>query len=158
MQLYFYNCSDDYRRVNKNTGNPVWAADGVTINMNQIEPVDLIRPDFIVSNNPSMPLTFNYAYCPDLGRYYFITEQKAVTGNKRIISCLVDVRKSFLNALIPVTVVRNEFATNSNVPDNNFPVDPNLHDFRVILLDNDIFSDHYRVIRTVKTSQSEAEE
>lgn len=154
MLLEFYNCTDDYRKVDKTLGNPVWRSTDV----NPVEPVDLINPEFIVANNPQMPLTFNYAYCEGLNRWYFITAQKAIQGNRRIISCLVDVRMSFINASIPVTVVRNEFATNSNVPDNKFPVDPNLHDFRVILLDNDIFSDNYRVIRTVKTSQSEAEE
>ena len=144
MELYFYNCSDDYRVVNKNIGQSIWSS---TV-MNPVEPVDLIRPEFTIANNSQMPLTFNYAYCPDLGRWYFVTGQRAVTGNKRIIECLVDVRKSFVNSQIEATVIRNEFATKSNIPDDEFPVDPTLHTFKVIELDGSEFNGSYRIMKT----------
>lgn len=147
MELYFYNCSDDHRKVYKTLGSPVWES---TV-MNPSEIVDLIRPSFSIIADPAMPLTYNYAYCPTLGRFYFVTGQQSLPGAKKVIECLVDVRKSFVNSQIPVTVIRNEFATNSNIPDNEFPVDPMLHGFKVIPLDGTVFSDSYRVMKTANT-------
>lgn len=150
MQLYFYNCSDDYRRVDKTLGEPLWSH-----NVDPLEITDLIRPSFTIVDNATMPLTFNYAYCPDLGRYYFVTSQEGKIAGKRTIELLVDVRKSFVNSQIPVTVIRNEFASNSNIPDDEFPVDPELHNFRVINLNNTIFNGTYRIIRTANVGMSE---
>lgn len=147
MTLRFYNCSDDYRRVKKTIGAAVWES---TV-MNPTTPVDLITPEFIIANDPAMPLTYNYAYCPDVKRYYFVTGQETSAGNKRAIQCLVDVRMSFVNSQIPVTVIKNEFI-NSNIIDNEFPVDPQLHDFKVLPLNDSVFNGEYRVIRTANNA------
>ena len=150
MTLEFFNCSDDYRVVNKNIGQPIWSE---TV-MNPPETIDLITPEFIIGATSQMPLTFNYAHCIELGRFYFVTGQKSLKGNKKAIECLVDVRMSFVNSQIPVTVIRNEFKGNSNIPDDEFPVDPELHTFKVINLDGTVFSDEYRVIRTANNGMS----
>ena len=154
MELIFYNCSDDYRKVNKTLGTALWASQV----MNPTEIVDLIKPSFTIAASPQMPLTFNYVHCPTLGRFYFVTSQQSLPGAKKTIDCLVDVRKSFVNSQIPVTVIRNEFASNSNIPDNEFPVDPVLHSFKVIELDGTVFSDSYRVIKTTNTGINYSEE
>lgn len=150
MTLRFYNCTDDYRVVNKNIGDPIWEE---TI-MNPPESIDLITPTFIVGANTQMPLIYNYAECVELGRFYFITGQKSIKANKKAIECLVDVRKSFVNLQILATVIKNEFMRNSNIPDDEFPVDPQLHTFKVIDLDGSVFADSYRVIRTANNGMS----
>lgn len=137
MQLYFYNCSDDYRRVNKTLGEALWSH-----NVDPLEMTDLIRPSFTVVDESNMPLTFNYAYCPDLGRYYFVTSQEGKIAGKRTIKLLVDVRKSFINGDMEVCAVRNQYATKSNIPDDKYPVDPNNVEIIAIPLDNSLFA-HY---------------
>lgn len=139
MTLTFFESTSDHRRVDKTTF--ITQKETYTA-YNQIETLDLIKPTFIVANNKndhSIQKTWNYAYCPDLKRYYFVLSMDAIKGKKMEINCLVDVRMSFLNgAEIPVNVIRNE-KIKSNVPDNKFPVDPNKVTIDLIKLNSEMF-------------------
>lgn len=139
MKLQFFNMSGDHRRVNK---FPYMSQTTQQFNINQIEGVDLITPTFIISvpDNYELQKTYNYAYCDDIKRYYFVRTIETVPAKKARIECLVDVRMSFINNNdFPISVIRNEFIK-SNIPDKQFPIDPNKSEIEAIPLSKEPFA------------------
>lgn len=139
MVLKFYTCSADRKRVNKLP----FLSNEVTLTIDKIDSRDLINPSFTIINNSSVPLEYNYAYCPDLGRYYFVNSQIARTGNKVTIQCTIDVRMSWIRPTeynFPLTVLRGQFSK-SNVKDSKLPINPSFSDFEILPIDSDEFVD-----------------
>lgn len=85
-QLYFNK--SDRRYLNKEIDTI-----GDPLNLEFIEPVDIINPTFILSNE-SRVREANYIFVPDLSRYYYI-ERYVFEYDRIIIDCKVDVLMSF---------------------------------------------------------------
>lgn len=139
MVLKFYTCSADRKRVNKLP----FLSNEVTLNIDKIESRDLLSPSFTIVYNSDIPLEYNYAYCPSLERYYFVNSQINKAGNKVTINCSIDVRMSWIRPMeynFPLTVIRNEFATKSNIKDSKLPIDPSFSDFEILPIETSEFS------------------
>lgn len=100
-----YNCSDDPRTLHKTlpAGVPV---DSIT----PTESCDILNPIFILSYKPAYT-TCNYIIVGSpFNRSYFITDMKIDIGKKIVISCAVDVLRSYESEIgnIKTTIYRNE--------------------------------------------------
>ena len=141
MNLIFYDCTADHRRVNKIPFmTKKWEH-----SVDRIDARDLISPQFTIDYTPTMPLEFNYAYCPDLKRYYFVKTQIHRAAKKVTFSCLVDVRMTYLsdnvysNIDFPMTILRNQYAKSSPITDKKLPINPLYHDFEVLPFETNLF-------------------
>lgn len=133
------DCSADSKRVNKQP----FITELYRLSLDQLEARDLINPTFTVALRENMPTTFNYAYCPDIGKYYFVLTQVQKQAAKVIIQCKLDVRMTFLNNNLidfPLTVLRNQFSIDSNVIDSELPINPSYHDFEILEIPTDLFA------------------
>lgn len=74
-----------------------------TINAIIKENTSIIDPVFII-NTPSS-LIFNYIYCPDWHRYYFVKNITAMTGGRIGVECHVDVLNSFKDDIKKLSVI-----------------------------------------------------
>lgn len=136
MEISFYKCTADIRRVNKLP----FMEFITTKSISAINNLDILYPDFTLEFVSAYPVNMNYLHIPDLHRYYFITSMDEQAGNMLHIKCEVDVAMSFLNNNnFPVTVIRNEFIKNSNIKDSSLPVDPQYHEPEVIPIPTNLF-------------------
>ena len=136
MEVLFYNCTADVRRVNKQPYMTYLTTKTIT----SIGNMDIIYPDFTVDFVSSYPIDMNYLHIPDLQRYYFIKGMEEIAGHALHLTCEVDVAMSFLNnKSFPVTVIRNENIKNSNIKDTALPIDPQFHEPEVIPISTSLF-------------------
>lgn len=71
--------------------------------------------------------TYNYAYIPEFGRYYYISDITSVRTNCWIISLRCDVLMSYsaqINALRPI-IEREEVGQSSGLIDSDMPININ---------------------------------
>lgn len=71
--------------------------------------------------------TYNYAYIPEFGRYYYITDITSVRTNCWIISLRCDVLMSYsaqIKALRPI-IEREEIGQSSGLIDSDMPININ---------------------------------
>lgn len=82
----------------------------------------------------------NYAYIPDLHRYYFIRSCDVATGGKIVYRCECDVLMSYAVQIksIFADVIRSETAGANDIPDNKMPFSSDKN-VRTILLPSDVF-------------------
>lgn len=147
MVLKFYTCSADRKRVNKLP----YLSNEVTLNIDKIESRDLLSPSFTIVYNSDIPLEYNYAYCPELERYYFVNSQINKAGNKVTITCSIDVRMSWIRPEeynFPLTVTRNQFAK-SNIKDKEQPIDPSYHELEIINIETDEFFNYNPILGSI---------
>lgn len=153
MVLRLFDCKADMRRVNK---LPYMTEKHATDIYNAQYNLDIITPTFIVNYVADFPLHCNYAYCPDLNRYYFITSMTEDPGTSITLHCEVDVRMSFLNDNdFPVVVTRNEFMDKNDNRDESLPIRDNENSIKVMKYANEIFAkkdgspQQYDIIETI---------
>lgn len=81
--------------------------------------MDVLRPTFRFRVNE--PITFNYAYVPDLGRYYFVERVKQ-DGNICSVDLRVDVLNTYKEQIRQLTINLsesengNKFLSTRNTP------------------------------------------
>lgn len=100
MNIYFYNCMDDHRKVHKTLNNT-----------NLIDTLSGTIKDNCLISDPVIEVAYsanlmnaNYMYIPEFGRYYFI--KSIETGMQRLfISAHVDVLMSFEGDIDKLTCV-----------------------------------------------------
>lgn len=82
--------------------------------------VSILKPVFKVRDVRSI-ITYNYLYCPDLQRYYFIDDIVSVHNDLWEISCHVDVLETYKNGILGQTAVikrqQNKYNLYLNDPD-----------------------------------------
>ena len=83
---FFYNHSDD-RKINK------LLQEGETFIGELREQIDVMRP--VIRFDKEGVLRYNYAYVPDLQRYYIVTDRTAFRDGLWDVSFEVDVLMSF---------------------------------------------------------------
>lgn len=74
-----------------------------TVNAQMKEDTAIVNPVFILKSFNGIH-NINYIYVPTLGRYYFVTEIKMLTGDRFSLHCKCDVLMSFKSS------IRNCFA------------------------------------------------
>lgn len=88
--------------------------------------VDIIAPTLIL-NYSAAYIQANYCYCSELNRYYFIDNMTLEVGRRMILSCKVDVLKTYAAAIrqCTATVIRNGgIGRPTYIPDNKLPISP----------------------------------
>lgn len=84
--------------------------------------VDALRPTIIVDG--AVASNVNYAYIPDFGRYYYVTDRQELTKDLTELSLYTDVLKSFATQLANASgiVKRNENNYDMYLDDNKIPI------------------------------------
>lgn len=94
--VFYYNTSDD-RVINK------VLVGGTTMSGQARDSVNIMNP--VVRFESNEVLKFNYAYIPELQRYYAITEITAAYDNLYDVSFAVDVLMSFRGDILTFSVI-----------------------------------------------------
>lgn len=128
MTLNLYSTSSDPRTVDKQLS--LIASE---LNIKPLQTFNILTP-VITLNYATSYLNANYAYIPELGRYYFINSTDLEIGKRIVFSCVVDVLMSYKTEIrnCPATVIRSEMFPPNQVVDDKLPVDPNGKELRVI--------------------------
>lgn len=117
MTITLYQTTDDPRKYRKSLTT---IAAGITCKPS--EPFSVLAPNILVNYVPEYA-SVNYAYIPELQRYYFC-ELTLQTGRELLLNCNVDVLMSYDLDNIDVMCVRSESAGINYYPDKQLPVDP----------------------------------
>lgn len=119
MNVNFYVCTDDKRKVTKN----LTPLNSLTCNIK--DKSSLKNPSLILSKKSFNSINnCNYCYISDFGRYYFIENITLLTAERVLIECKCDVLMSFnggirsLNGMID----RQENLHNPYIIDNSVPI------------------------------------
>lgn len=90
MQLYLYKTNDLTNVVDK------VLTDETLFNINLKRDTDILRPKIPLAKNTGVDLkAFNYAYIPDLNRYYFINVVESLNNTVDVLYLEVDVLMSY---------------------------------------------------------------
>ena len=129
MTITFYQSSDDPRTVNK-TMNGIGGGEqtlSATVN-NTEDTISLLSPSFIVASNSNY-FSATHIYVASMGnRYYYINNITLMTGGKMLISCSIDVLKTYATSIISCkgTILRSESVGNPTmIADGRLPIQTN---------------------------------
>lgn len=118
MQVTLYSSTADPRRVHKQQY------------LTKIATVDAIIYYPLVIEAPKFEFRYirnyinvNYAYVPELNRYYFTNSPTLESGRTIVITCEVDPLMSFKDDILNLNCIciRNEKKFNEYITDNNIP-------------------------------------
>lgn len=104
MDIVLMNNSSDADTINKAL-NPVRTLTGSLKNNCSIE-----TPTVIINN--SGMINANYAYIPEFGRYYYITDQIILSNERVSISMKVDVLESFKSDILSLSAIVEQSTSN----------------------------------------------
>ena len=112
MVIKLLKCNDDKRKLTK-----TFTERKVYDNANLKDNTSIFEPTFIIRTTI---LNFNYVYCEDWGKYYFVTNITKKMGGLIEISCREDVLSTYSNDLKKRSgyVVRQEFQNSKYIIDN----------------------------------------
>lgn len=133
MNITLYTTTDDMRTVDKTLTTVK------SVTATPTEPMNVLAPTLIIDYDSSV-LSANYVYIPALSRYYYIDNIDLLKGNRLLLSCRVDVLKTYANDIrnCNCICVRSEsIGTPTQIPDKNLPIDPNREDIVSIVFSND---------------------
>lgn len=105
FSLQFYNVSDPPNKLDKALGTQI--ASCATVR--PYEAVSELFGNFLIDYNATIN-GCNYCYCPELNKYYYITDIQMETGSRMIVSVKVDVLKTYASGIksSPIYVTRAE--------------------------------------------------
>lgn len=111
--INLYVCTDENNRLNKTSLSGNIAMSGTFRS-----DVSVMSPVFQMETSTNIS-AYNYAYIPDFGRYYFITDIKAVRNNLWELSLKCDVLMTYRTALndVPIIAGRAENGYNQMLQD-----------------------------------------
>lgn len=130
MEVQFFYNQSDARVINKNL------IEGETFSGQARDEVNVMNP-IIRFDTPEI-LRYNYAYIPELQRYYEIVEKNAFREGLWDITFSVDVLMSFRRDILPLPVVvdkQSDFVNGDEYIDDGSLVTENLMFSRVINFD-----------------------
>lgn len=114
MNIDFYQCTNDKRVISKTLGTAKTKS-----NCSLIEPSSIVNPSFTIDIDTSI-YSYNYVYIAYFSRYYYIDDITVLDGARMLISCSVDVLKSFESSIKECTVNsrRNQNNYDMYLPDD----------------------------------------
>ena len=104
MQLKLYKSLDEKNRIRKTLTGELVLNGALRDNSSVIKPTILIQTD---------PLDYNYAYIPEFGRYYYITNITAFRKNAWLIDLKCDVLMSYADDIYKLRVLIDREETQS---------------------------------------------
>lgn len=111
MVIRIGTCSDEKEKMNKTfTVKKEFTQATLKEATSIVDPVIIITQPTDVSN-------INYCYIPALGRYYYIQDITALTGNRVALNCHCDVLMSFKSQIknCQAIIDKSQQSSNSNV-------------------------------------------
>ena len=89
------------------------------------ESFDILAPVVVLDYKDEW-LSCNYAFIPQLNRYYYVETMTLQTAKRVTLKLKCDVLMSFKDEIVSATatVVRNEKIGSTAVPDTKLPIDP----------------------------------
>lgn len=97
MQITMYKNFSDNNVISKTLGQPI------TLTGNLRNESNVINPNIRIEvENPAL---YNYAYIPEFGRYYYITDMRSIRTNLWELAMHVDVLMSFADAIRALPVI-----------------------------------------------------
>ena len=114
MDINFYQMTNDKRVIDKTLGTA-----RTKTGCQLVEPCNMLNPSFTIDIDTTL-YTYNYVYIAYYGRYYYIDDITVIDGARMIVSCSVDVLKSFSASIknCAVTSRRNENNYDMYLPDD----------------------------------------
>ena len=76
--------------------------------------IDIINPTIIISSDISALKDYNYAYLPNLNRYYFINGFSSLLGSRTELSLSVDVLMSWQSDILNMSVIADRSTNKGN--------------------------------------------
>ena len=76
--------------------------------------IDIINPTIIIASDISALKEYNYAYLPNLNRYYFINGFSSLFGNRTELSLSVDVLMSWQSDILNMSVIADRSTNKGN--------------------------------------------
>ena len=111
MQIKLYRTTSDEKVCNKILTNET------TKNITIKDVKNFENPVFYIQNNLNLNL-YNYCYIPDWDIYYYIVDKGRETGQRNIIYCSVDPRKTMYSEIKASSgIVRRQVSGNKYIPD-----------------------------------------
>lgn len=115
LTIKLYHNASPANKIGKNLTDEL-----VTSDVLLKDDVSILKPVFKVRDVRSI-ITYNYLYCPDLQRYYFIDDIVSIHNDLWEISCHVDVLETYKNGILGQTAVikrqQNKYNLYLNDPD-----------------------------------------
>lgn len=93
LTIKLYHNASPVNKIGKNLTDEL-----VTSDVLLKDDVSILKPVFKVRDVRSI-ITYNYLYCPELQRYYFIDDIVSVHNDLWEISCHVDVLETYKNGI-----------------------------------------------------------
>lgn len=128
ITLELYRCPSDERMVSK-TLNDKFTFNRITFKndtsiMNPIFIVGAIKDNTEPMDTVGWWRKFNYCYCPNLERYYFITDITFTRQGLVELNCSVDPLMSFKEDILASTqlITRQENKIQKYIPDQSLPI------------------------------------
>lgn len=116
MTIKLYKNASDKRYLNKTLSDEKTLSSCRIYDNNSIS-----SPSIRIETDGVIPSGYNYAYIPDLGRYYYITDIEIANGYI-VASLSVDVLMTYRTAILSseVIVSRQQSAFNTYLADDRF--------------------------------------
>lgn len=122
MTVDFFNYEGEPRAVNKVLGTPL-----ISVNAEYLPGSSILNPRFRITWQNAIAVC-NYVRVTLFNRWYFITDISADNGGAAIVTCRVDVLRTYTNYLVntPAIVTRSERKEQRGSAKSTFIVDPKL--------------------------------
>lgn len=128
MKINFYNCADDYNKLNKTLSNKI------ELDIVLKERNNFINPNIILKNQIHN-FSYNYCFIPSFNRYYFIENIEILSNNLILLSLKIDVLMTYKNEINNSSVIITETTNEINPNNANYIAEKNINT-NVIDLDN----------------------
>lgn len=111
-----------YATVKRKNSLRIPTGSGVTKNVVLKDNTTLVQPSFVLNYDNSNPTQYNYLYCADFLRYYYIRDWE-FDGRLWIAHCESDPLASFREQILSSTfyVLRSGSTSNSKILDTKYP-------------------------------------
>lgn len=122
MQFNMYICTSEKNSVNKVLDSSMF------FNGSMLNESSIINPVFLITADSITP--YNYMYCQDFQRYYFINDISSVRNGLWRVSCSVDVLMSFREYIYNLSCIidkqERSYQANEFLNDGSFVADSRL--------------------------------
>lgn len=91
FNIILYNTPSEPNVINKTLNNATTLSGTLVVN----SPEDICSPVFDIVDTVNFEYTFNYLYCSEFGRYYFIEKIESISNNIVRLHCAIDVLMTY---------------------------------------------------------------